>query len=570
MKYYSRYFFTLLIVSLMSLNSGVINAQERIISFHSDIDINIDASMTVTETIVVQAEGINIRRGIFRDFPTRYNDQYGNAYVVDFDVLDVFRDGSKEPWRQQRQGNGVRVYIGDANTVLAPEEYTYEIRYRTNRQLGFFEDHDELYWNVTGNGWAFSILNASATVHLPASVPADQITMEAYTGLQSSRGRSFEALVTDGGASVESTVVLGPQAGLTLVMTWPKGIVSEPGALQQSIYLLSDNLGVLLALLTLICATAYLYKTWLRVGIDPTAGIIFPHYAPPKGYSPASTRYISRMSYDKKTLTAAIINLAVNGHLKITMADGDYTLNRAELNEAPLAAGEKALLSYLFIDSDELELDNKNSSIISKASSMHKKALRRDYLNIYFARNTWLLLPSAAGSVATIVIVALSNSFVPIAAFLYIVNVLLHLIFIYLMKAPSRKGRLLMDKLDGFKLYLEVAEQDDLNLRNPPDKTPELFESYLPFAVALGVEQAWAEQFTAVFASIEARNGVSYHPVWYYGHFNSTQLSDFTKDVSSSMNTAISTASTPPGSTSGAGGGGFSGGGGGGGGGGGW
>jgi uncharacterized membrane protein len=145
-----------------------------------------------------------------------------------------------------------------------------------------------------------------------------------------------------------------------------------------------------------------------------------------------------------------------------------------------------------------------------------------------------------------------------------------HILFYWLLRAPTERGRRLMDKLEGFKSYLEVAEKDELNLRNPPEKTPELFERYLPFALALGVEQAWAEKFAGVFARLEASGSASYHPAWYHGHFNPHAIGSFTSGVGASLTSAISSASTPPGSSSGSGGGGFSGGGGGGGGGGGW
>ena len=125
-----------------------------------------------------------------------------------------------------------------------------------------------------------------------------------------------------------------------------------------------------------------------------------------------------------------------------------------------------------------------------------------------------------------------------------------------------------MDKLEGFKKYLEVAEMDDLNLRNPPEKTPELFERYLPFAIALGVEQAWSDQFVKFFATLNTSDNNSYRPVWYAGTFSAANLSGFTSDVSSSITSAISSASASPSSSSGSGGGGSSGGGGGGGGGG--
>ena len=142
--------------------------------------------------------------------------------------------------------------------------------------------------------------------------------------------------------------------------------------------------------------------------------------------------------------------------------------------------------------------------------------------------------------------------------------------FAIIMKRPTIRGRNLLDEILGFKDYLEVAEKDELNLRNPPEKTPELFETYLPFALALGVDQLWAEKFAAVLAAVQQADGATYQPLWYNGSFNTMDLSGTTSQLSSSLNTAITSSVTPPGSSSGGGGGGFSGGGGGGGGGGGW
>jgi len=187
----------------------VTNAQgaERILSFESGIVVSFDGSMIVAETIRVQAEGAAIRRGIFRDLPTRYEDQLGNRIVVGFEVLSVSRDGRTEPWYTERRFNGVRVYAGDAEIFFTPGEYSYTIRYRTTRQLGFFEDHDELYWNVTGNGWSFVIDQASATVALPGSVSADEITMAGFTGRFGEIGQLYTSDVVDSGASIRTLSV---------------------------------------------------------------------------------------------------------------------------------------------------------------------------------------------------------------------------------------------------------------------------------------------------------------------------------------------------------------------------
>lgn len=141
-------------------------ADERILSYQSDIEVFADGSMQVSEAITVRAEGNQIKRGIYRDFPTDYTDRFGNHYRVDFEVLRVLRDGVAEAFHTQPGTRGVRVYMGRKDVYLEPGEYRYVITYRTNRQLGFFESHDELYWNVTGNDWSFPIDDIRATVVL--------------------------------------------------------------------------------------------------------------------------------------------------------------------------------------------------------------------------------------------------------------------------------------------------------------------------------------------------------------------------------------------------------------------
>jgi uncharacterized membrane protein len=144
------------------------------------------------------------------------------------------------------------------------------------------------------------------------------------------------------------------------------------------------------------------------------------------------------------------------------------------------------------------------------------------------------------------------------------------LVFLALMKRPTGLGRNVLDEMLGFQDYLEIAEKDDMNLKNPPERTPELFEKFLPFALAMGVEQHWAEQFSSVFARLRGPDNSAYQPGWYNGSWNSFEMGATTSSLSSDLGSAISSSVTPPGSSSGVGGGGFSGGGGGGGGGGGW
>jgi Predicted membrane protein (DUF2207) len=142
-------------------------AVERITQFISDVAVQRNGDLIVAETIRVEAEGNVIRRGIFRDFPTVYSRPDGTRVEVGFRVEAVTRNGTTEDYSLERLANGVRVRIGNANRTIPRGQHTYVIRYRTTRQIGFFSDYDELYWNVTGTGWIFPIDMAEARITLP-------------------------------------------------------------------------------------------------------------------------------------------------------------------------------------------------------------------------------------------------------------------------------------------------------------------------------------------------------------------------------------------------------------------
>jgi uncharacterized membrane protein len=131
-----------------------------------------------------------------------------------------------------------------------------------------------------------------------------------------------------------------------------------------------------------------------------------------------------------------------------------------------------------------------------------------------------------------------------------------NILFAWLIKAPTLHGRKIMDEIEGLKMYLSVAEKERLNFLNPPERTPELFEKFLPYAIALGVENEWGDQFTSVFSRLEEQGG-QYHPSWYHGHHISRfGVANFTSSLGSSLSSSISSAASPPGSSSASGGGG--------------
>lgn len=626
----------------LALLGAVANAQadERILDFHSDIKIQKNGDMIVHETIAVQAEGRQIRRGIYRDFPTDYKDRLGNQYRVGFQILSVRRDGQREDYHTKTLGNGIRIYFGNKNRFISHGHHEYELTYRTNRQLGFFKNHDELYWNVTGNGWDFPIDHAAATVHLPAAIPVNEIRPEAYTGSYGSKGQDYITRVDSlGQAQFETTRMLGPRQGLTIVVSFPKGFIHEPTSEEHLQYLIRDNRGLIYMGIGLGIVFLYYLFIWYLVGRDQPEGVIVPLYYPPKGFSPASLRFVEKRGYDNKAFASALVNLAVKGAIHLEEDDDGFTVRRNK--QAPAleySPGEKVLLKKLLGTDQSLELKQSNHSRISTAIESHKKSLKRDYEKIYFIKNSGWFSLGILGSIAALVVGGINTdldkaapaifmmvwlSIWSVAVYMLAVRALtawkaarskngygnavsasfifgvfgffeVMAIFMFLQLAPysllgflllvigvntgfyhwlsadTRAGRKLIDQAEGFKLYLDVAEGDELKMRGAPTKTTGLFEMYLPYALALDVEQRWAERFASIFANLE-KQGRPYTPIWYAGpNWNYNNLGAFTNSVGSSLSSTISSSSMAPGSSSGGGGGGFSGGGGGGGGGGGW
>lgn len=557
---------------LLMLLGSFVSADERILRYHSDILVRQDGWIEVTETISVRAEGQQIRRGVYRDYPVRYRDRFGNNVKVLYEPQSVARNGEPEAYHTETSGDDVRTYFGSADRLLPPGEYTYTYRYNAGRMLGFYDESDELYWNVTGNEWNFPIDAASATVSFESPIPAESLSLSAYTGRGGATGSDYTARTDDTGrARFNVTRPLQQREGLTIVVEWPKGYVAEPTDLQKAIWLLSDNLNFVIALLGLGAILAYYIPVWRSHGKDPAPGVIFTRYEPPANFSPASLRYIRNMGYDDTVMSAAIVSLAVKGYLRIEKDGKRHTLHMLDPGENPpaLTTGEQQMFQRLFMKSDSLTLINTNHERIGGARKAHEMALKHDYHKRYFVTNGILNLPALLiGLIVSVVAIAIGPSVLVIVTIA--IMVVLIVFFAIVLKRPTGLGRKLLDEISGFQEYLEIAEKDELNLRNPPQKTPVLFEQLLPFALALGVEQQWAEKFTKIFAELKGQKGSDWQPAWYSGSWNSMNLRSNTSSLSSGLGSAISSSVSPPGSSSGGGGGGSSGGGGGGGGGGGW
>jgi len=609
-------------------------AVEHILHFLSDVTVERDGDLDVTETIRVKVEQFGtIKHGILRDFPTTYTRPDGSRVVVGFAVQSVTLDGTKEPWSTEGMTNGVRVRIGSAATTLSIGEHEFVIRYHTNRQIGFFPDYDELYWNATGNGWTFAIDVAEARITLPDAVPFKQTAV--YTGPRGATGKDAAIIERQPGVIMfQTTSPLPPKNGLTVAASWQKGVVTAPTSTQEAQWWVGDNLPAAVTGLGLIGIVAYYLFAWLRVGRGPPSGTIIPLFAPPEGLSAAAVRYVERTRFDDRCFTAAIIDLAVNGQLRLTGTGKDTVIWRRDGGK-PMAAPESAAKSRLFGTDPSVGLTQANYKPLYNAKRALMEGLKQSYDGKLFIDNYgWsgfglvlviALLVVTGALIATtydpdrakalifgtlmplfpivggltlirqgrqaekgripqivigailIVVFGLSGraligtvargpiDYVPVIAAYVLVP--LALFSFRWLQAPTLIGRSVMDRIEGFRQYLGVAEEDRLNALNPPDKTPELFERFLPYAIALDVEVAWATRFAAVLAAAGATAAVG---AWYQGHDWANDPVGFSHDLGSALSQTICSASSPPGSGGGSGGGGSSGGGGGGGGGSGW
>lgn len=566
-----------LLFAVAFIFSFPVDAQERILSFNSQIQVGAQGQLTVLETIDVQVEGRQIKRGILRDFPTDYQDRYGRKVTVPFDVLSVKRNGQDEPYSLQRQKNGASVRIGSASVMLPRGRHVYEIAYRTAFQLGFFDRHDELYWNVNGNGWTFAMEEISAEVSLPASVPESALKVEAYTGPFGAKGRDYEARARDGGATFRTTSRMGAGEGLTIVLMFPKGVVAAPTWREKFDRWLADNRGEAFGAAGLLVFLAFLYWRWAAVGRDPRAAPLFPRYDAPTGLGPAGVRYLDKMACDDRCFAAALLGLGQRGYLRIKEDRGMYELERTG-KTVDWLPGEAAV-AVLAPAQGVRGIGATYDPAVQQARAGLDTALARHYGERLFSRNLGSLF--AAGLLAAATLFAMfvldTATAVMIAA---AIGMAIALYFAAkLLPAYTVEGRRLDDEIEGLRQYLSVGEKDELMRHKRPPRTQEEFAKFLPYAIALDVEKTWADAFAKVLGAAALAAATANYYSSSDRNSMSSSSSGFARSIEG-MGRTISAASTPPGSSSGGsdsgggssggGGGGSSGGGGGGGGGSGW
>ena len=625
------YRFVLALILLIC--AGPALAREEIREFNAIFEVHADTSVTITEQIAVNAEGNEIRRGIFRDIPTLLETPDGRTIRLPFEVVSVTRNGAAEPFAVEGISGGQRIRIGSADIFLPTGVRRYEIVYRMDRAARMFNDHDEFYWNATGNYWSFPILRPRALVILPEGA---QITeLNAYTGEFGVSGAdSSTERLDDRRARFTVTRALRPGEGLTVSVSFEKGILTAPEGTDALVFWLSDYRDYVVPLAMLLIVVAYNALAWGAVGRDPAKGVIFPRFHPPQGFSPALVHYVHTMGWGKAGWTAfsaALISLATKELIEIDKqgkkntltVTGRYPKDRLPPGEAVIYGDLKAM--------SPVTIDKSSGPELSKTKTNFIAALEAENRTVYFNNHRIYIVGGVLIGILSLVAMVITGVLDPLfvffaafaAVFLSIIGtaarsfwqgsgigrffglaimgvffansgafaldvldfttidfpfvaaitiIAVTLVFAVLMRAPTVHGRKVMDEIDGFKMYLEIAEKERLNLQGEPEMSVSRFEAILPYAMALGVEEPWSTRFENDLARHAVKDaGTDYSPHWYRGgDFSSGNFARTMGGVATGLSAAMISSQPQASSSSGSGGGGSSGGGGGGGGGGGW
>jgi uncharacterized membrane protein YgcG len=603
-----------LLVGLMALVifRGVAQAQssgsEEIIWFHSNIELFENGDILVTESIRVRALGREIRRGIYRTIPTYYRDRFRNRIKMDFEVLGLLRNGLKEPFFIEKKSGNIIINFGD-DTFLSPGEHTYALTYKMNRVVGFFDDFDEFYWNVTGNEWSFLIREASADITFPNGF--EILHVACYTGMMGDTETRCNAYNRpDGSLHFMTKDALSPGRGLTIAAGWPKGLISEPTAEEKLNALFIDNKGAMTGLMGMLFVFIYYFYAWNKVGRDPEKGLIIPLYKVPGGFSPPAVRFVMQMGFDDKSFSAALVSLAIKGRLIIRENKRKFTLEKVADNHSELSRGEQKVFDKLFAKGDVIEIKQANRNIFQKAKKALETKLKKDFEKTHFNLNGKYLIPGTLLSLLTVAgifllsepdesmmffgvwisiwtlgctalainifgawknairdKVAIGNAIfmslfaIPfflaeiyvfttigleigfLSVLLILVILVMNILFYQWMKAPTLYGRKMMDKIEGFKMYLSVAEGSRIQMMGAPEKNIGLYEKYLPYAIALDVENAWTRQFNNIIERISSESG--YQPGWYQSNrpFTAKSTSRMTGSLGAAISSAVSSSS---------------------------
>jgi uncharacterized membrane protein YgcG len=489
----------------------------RIANFQATIDVHQDGSALVMERITAVFTGSY--QGIYRTIPIEYPGPRGANYTLFVNVIGVkdVDTGSALRYELHRQGayRQIKIYVPGAMDT----DKTIEIDYEVKNGTRFFPDHDEFYWNVTGNDWPVPIDHASALLMFPQNA-SGQLRAQGFTGIYGSRQQEVTSEVRDAAASFETTNPLPMRAGLTVDVFIPKGILQEPGELTRIGWFIQSNPVVLLPVIVF----AVMFGLWYTVGRDPDPGMsVAPMYEPPKEMTPAECGALVDDGVAPRDVTCTIVDLAVKGYIKIEevkeqhllFSGRDYIFHllkpRPEWKQ--LAAHEQVMLENLYAGGGE----STRLSTLKNHFYTAIPAIKDDVIYELKQKGMYTVDPESAHSyvigtvVALVIVLLLINHFghFPIAqsGVWSVAAILVSGLIVYLvgrqMTAKSLKGARTYVQVLGFEEFMNRVDKD--RLKQMPADT---FEKYLPYAMALGVEHHWAQAFAGIIQN---------PPSWYAG-----------------------------------------------------
>lgn len=488
----------------------------RIADFQDNITVEKDGSALVRERISLVFVGE--WHGIHRTIPIEYPGPDGTNYELFVDVQSVTdAEGSHLKYDSSRMGEyrDLKIYIPGATDVSKIIEIAYRVRNGTR----FFPDHDEFYWNVTGNDWPVPIDHASATVQFPEAA-AGSLRVQAFTGVYGSTQRDATATTQGAEAQFESNNPLPMRGGLTIDVYIPKDILHEPSALTKLFWFLAANPIVFLPLVTL----AGMWIVWRYKGRDPEAGMsVAPMYEPPPGISPAEAGTLLDDSIHPRDITSTMVDLAVRGYIKIEetaekvllFTHRDYVFHLLKPREqwgAELAPHERVMLENVFAGGAETRLSSLKNRFYSAVP-----VIRQDIMAGLKNKGLYLLDPDSANGYSVVAAIGIlipfailqftgwANFFnsIPLLIACIVISVVIWFLFARQMTAKTVKGARTRIAVLGFQEFMNRVDAERLK-RMPPTT----FEKYLPYAMALGVEHHWAQAFAGI---------VKDPPQWYAG-----------------------------------------------------
>jgi len=543
----------------------------RVTDFNDTISIGGDGSAAVQERITLSFEGE--WHGIHRFIPVEYPGPHGTNYTLFLKVTGVTDGNGGKLKYDSSTSHGQRdlkIYIPGAVNASRMVEIDYVVRDGTR----FFEDHDEFYWNVTGNDWPVPIDHAGARVSFPGAA-AGSLRAQAFTGVYGSAERDATADVKGSDVSFETTSPLPMRGGLTIDVYIPKDILQEPGQFTRLMWFLGGNPIVFLPFWTL----AVMFTLWWYRGRDPDPGVsVAPMYEPPAGISPAEAGTLLEDTIHPRDITSTLVDLAVRGFVKIEEVDEkglvfhhkDYIFHLLIPNREwhGLAPHEGVMLKHLFDSGEQVRL-----SALKNRFYKTLPVIRQDIMSELRQKGMYLVDPESANgySVGAIVVIVAPFAIAQFTGYKDIfssiglligaalVSALVWWLFARQMTAKTVKGGRTRVAVLGFQEFMNRVDADRLK-RMPPDT----FEKFLPYAMALGVEHQWAQAFAGIVTS---------PPGWYVGPggsgygagfnpiFFSNSMHSMATDMHQVFVSAPRASSTGSGFGGGGGGGGFSGGG---------